>query len=185
MTDQRNVPLSDDEFVELDDFLLQVEHEERLPVDMAHGYLAALCVGHVDVPEEEWLQTIWGEQDFADEAQQQHISNLLLRLNDEIVDSLESGEPFEPLMVELEEDGESYEAVEGWCYGFMLGVSRDEGQWDELPEDERNLLMPIARLALYYAEEDEDLDDDEYIALAELLPGAVAGLYAYWDEQVR
>ena len=184
MTEQRNVPLSEDEFVELDDFLLQGEQDERLPVDMAHGYLTALSVGHVEVPEEEWMAAVWGEPEFADASQQQHMTNLLLRLNDEIVSSLQSGEPFEPLMVELEENDENYEAVEGWCYGFMLGISRDEGQWEDLPEDERNLLMPIARLALFYAEENEDLDDDEYIGLAELLPGAVAGLYAYWDEQV-
>lgn len=183
MTDQRNVPLSDDEFVELDDFLLQGEQDGRLPVDMAHGYLTALCVGHVEVPAEEWMGTIWGEPEFAGKAEQQHMTNLLLRLNDEIVASLESGEPFEPLMVELEEEGETYEAVDGWCYGFMLGVSRDEAQWEDLPENERNLLMPIARLALFYSEEDEDLDDEEYIALAELLPGAVAGLYAYLDGQ--
>jgi uncharacterized protein len=184
MTDQRNVPLSDDEFVELDDFLLQGEQEERLPVDMAHGYITALRVGHIDVTDDEWMGAVWGEPEFADDAEQQRMTNLLLRLHDEIVNSLESGEPFEPLLVEIEENGESYEACEGWCYGFMLGISRDEAQWESLPEHERNLLMPIARLALFYAEEEEDLDDDEYIGLAELLPGAVAGLYAYWDEQL-
>lgn len=184
MTDQRHVPLSEEEFIELDNFLLLGEEDnERLPVDILHGYLTALQVGHTGTSQAEWMAEVWGEPQFANAAEQHHMTSLLLRLHDEIVDTLDSAEPFEPLLVELEEDGEVYEACEGWCYGFMLGVSQDEARWDSLPEHERDLLMPIARLALFYAEEEEELDDDEYVTLTELLPGAVASLYAYWGKR--
>jgi hypothetical protein len=43
------------------------------------------------------------------------------------------------------------------------------------------LLGPIARLALLHVEDEPEIDEEEYELLVELLPGAVAGLNAYWE----
>lgn len=177
-----DAPLTDEDYADLDDFLCAGEEgEERLPVDEAHGFMTALIAGHAPVTPEALLESIWGRPVFADAAEQERLTGLLLRLYREIAATLKAGQSFEPLVVEIEEDGVSVAAHEGWCFGFMLAVSGDEERWNRLPEHEASLLGPIARLALLHVEEEAEIDEEEYEMLVELLPGAVAGLYAYWE----
>jgi yecA family protein len=177
-----DVPLSEDEYTELDDFLCAGdEEEERLPVDEAHGFMTAMIAGHAPVEPEELLESVWGQPVFADEAERERMTSLLLRLFHEISTTLKAGRSFEPLVVEIEEDGATQVAHEGWCFGFMLAVSGDEERWSQLPKHEQSLLGPIARLALLHVEDEPEIDEEEYELLVELLPGAVAGLNAYWE----
>jgi uncharacterized protein len=177
-----DAPLSEDEYVELDAFLFSGgDDDERLSVDEAHGFITALIVGHVPLTPEVWLESVWGKPAFADEAERQRMTGLLLRMYREISTTLRAGQSFEPLFVEVEEDGEVVVAHEGWCFGFMLAVSGDEERWDRLPKYEQSLLGPIARIALLHVEEEPEIDEEEYEMLVELLPGAVAGLHAYWE----
>ena len=165
--------LSDTELAELDDFLLS-EENERLAIDEAHGYLTALIVCGSDCDEADILHAILGQA-----KPPAQISSLLLRMYQEISAQLESGEPFEPMVIEEEENGETFEVYEGWCFGFMLAVSDNEALWSQMPKDQQSLLEPIATLALL-REEELDMDDEEYSGWVGLLPGAVNGLYAYW-----
>lgn len=184
MSTELDASLADEELMELDAFLISGDDsEERLSLDEAHGFLTGLIVGHQSVPEPEWMTAIWGQPRFADEAEKERLVGWLRRLYQEISESLERRERFEPLFVELEDDGEVIEAYEGWCFGFMLAVSRDEERWETLPKDEQDLLAPIAKLALLHEEEDVEMDDEEYEMLVDLLPGSVIGLYSYWEEQ--
>lgn len=172
--------LTDEDLMELDDLLLSAEEgeEDRLSVDEAHGYITALAVsGSERLETGDWLEDILGESQ--DDARPR-MEELLIRLKDELLEMLSSTEIFEPLIAEEEEDGEVFVAYEGWCYGFMLAVSNDEDAWSELPKDEQDLLMPIAKLALLDAEEEDEIDEEEYEMLAELIPGSVKGLAAYW-----
>ncbi len=164
--------LSDSELAELDEFLLQ--DDECLAIDEAHGYLTALIVSRADADEAAILEAVLG----AGEAPE-WIAQLLLRIYQEIATELESTEPFEPLVIEEEEDGDSFEIYEGWCFGFMLAVSDYEELWRELAKEQRSLLEPIATLALL-REEELDMDDEEYAGWVGLLPGSVDGLYAHW-----
>lgn len=164
--------LSDSELAELDEFLLQ--DDECLAIDEAHGYLTALIVSRADVDKTTILEIVLG----AGEAPER-IVQLLLRIHQEIATELKSAEPFEPLVIEEEEDGDSFESYEGWCFGFMLAVSDYEELWRGLPKEQRSLLEPIATLALL-REEELDMDDDEYAGWVGLLPGSVDGLYAHW-----
>jgi uncharacterized protein len=177
-----DVPLSEDEYAELDDFLCAGnEGEERLPVDEAHGFITALIVGHTPVAPEAWLESVWGQPVFSDEAERERLTDLLLRMYREISATLRAGRSFEPLAVEIEEDGATLVAHEGWCFGFMMAVSGDEERWSQLPKHEQALLGPIARLALLHVEDEPEIDEEEYEMLVELLPGAVAGLHTYWE----
>ncbi|MGB7931452.1 MAG: YecA family protein [Gammaproteobacteria bacterium] len=177
-----DAPLSEDEYTELDDFLCAGdEEEERLPVDEAHGFMTAMIVGHAPVEPEALLESVWGQPAFADEAERERMTDLLLRLFRDISMTLKAGRSFEPLVVEIEEDGATQVAHEGWCFGFMLAVSGDEERWSQLPKHEQSLLGPIARLALLHVEDEPEIDEEEYDLLVELLPGAVAGLNAYWE----
>ncbi len=178
-----NTPFSDAELEELDSFLLsEACDDETLSVDEAHGFLTALVAAPLEVAPEEWARAIWGEPRFADTAQERRMNDLLQRLHNDIATTLQQGLPFEPLVVEVEEQGEVFEAYEGWCFGFMLGVSHNQDLWALLPKDEQALVAPMAQLALLESEEEEEpeMDEEEYSSWIELLPGAVVGLYSFW-----
>ncbi len=163
--------LSADELIELDDFLLS-ETEERLMIDEAHGYMTALIVSHADEDEAAILVSIFGKTE-----PPENIVQLLQRMFQDISTELASSKPFEPMVIEEEEEGATFEVYEGWCYGFMLAVADHEAAWAGLSKDGRSLLEPIATLALL-REEDLDIDDEEYSGWVSLLPGSVSGLYA-------
>lgn len=174
-------PLSDEEWLALDAFLLAGdEAAPRLPLEEAHGYLTALIVSRAPVPVEAWQTAIWGESPVADAAQQQRMAELLLRMWNEIAVTLEQGQDFEPLVIVEEQDGEQFETVDGWCFGFMQAVADYPERWEALQGPARELVQPIAALALQDDEEAEALDEEEYELCAELLPGSVQGLYAHW-----
>lgn len=181
MNDMKPSSLSEDELVELDSFLLSDAcDEEALSIDEAHGYLTALQLPPANLDETEWLKGIWGEPQFADEKEQQRMHALLRQLSDDIAAELVRRRDFEPLVIEMEDDGETVESYEGWCYGFMLGVEQQQALWQELPKTEQGLLAPIAQLALLGADDEEEMSEDEYMQWVELIPGAVMGLYAFW-----
>ncbi|MDH5302280.1 MAG: YecA family protein [Gammaproteobacteria bacterium] len=179
---QANQPLTDQELVELDDFLLSTDEQSgALSVDEAHGYISALVVSDAQIEHQEWLSAVLAEADFANDAERDRIEDLLLRMYDEIATGLEAGRRFEPLVIEEEENGEILEIPEGWCYGFMLGVAEEQDRWEDLPREQQELLAPIAKLALTYSEdEDTDLDEEDYESLVDLIPGSVNSLYDYW-----
>ena len=185
MSSDLNAPLTDDELQTLDNFLLAEETGERLSIDAAHGFLTAVIVAHQPMQQQEWLNAILGESAFTDEEEAQHITALLQRMFADISATLEAGRLFEPLIIEEEEEGVILETYEGWCFGFMLAVTNTQALWDELPENEQDLLAPIAKLAMLYIgeESEEEMDEDEYDTWVDLLPGAVASLYAYWNER--
>lgn len=172
--------ITTEELGELDAFLLSDACDEALAVDEAHGFLTALIAGPATVEPEEWMGAIWGQPRFTDEAQQTRMVELLQRMYDDVVATLEAGLDFEPLAIEIEEEGEILEAYEGWCFGFMLGVSHDEDAWSKLSKEEQPLLAPISQLALLHGDEEAEMDDEEYTSWVELLPGAVLGLYSYF-----
>jgi uncharacterized protein len=174
-------PLNDDELAKLDEFLLSDAcDDETLTVDEVHGLLTALLAGPVALSEAEWLELAWGKPRFADADEQQQMLGLMQHLYQDIDTSLKAGRDFEPLAVEVEENGVEVVAFEGWCFGFMLGVESAQSEWDKLPKNEENLLAPMAQLALLNSDEEPQMDDEEYEQWVELLPGAVMGLYSYW-----
>jgi len=172
MTTLADTTLSDTELAELDEFLL--EDDDRLSIDEAHGYLTALIVSRADTDDASILEAVFGNIEAP-----ANIRHLLLRMYQDIATELEGAEPFEPMVIEEEESGETFEVYEGWCFGFMLAVSDNEELWQGLPKDSQSLLEPIATLALL-REEELDMDDEEYTGWVELLPGSVNGLYDYW-----
>ena len=178
MIESTSYLLSEDELTELDGFLFQEdEHTDRLALDEAHGFTTAVLIGAPDMAEADWMALVWGESpEFEDEAQQQRLTELMSKMRKEIQQNLNSSEPFEPLSVEEELEGESFENFEGWCFGFMLGLSHLEQAW-KMGDKEEELVAPIATLAMLYNEEEEDIDDEDYEHCIELLPGAVTELY--------
>jgi len=181
MSTDFDTPLTSDELAELDNFLLSDAcDEDTLSIDEAHGFISALIVTPHMPAEKAWLSSVWGQPNFVDLMQQQHMTSLLERLYNEIAMMLEAGRDFEPLVIETEESGETLEAYEGWCFGFMLGVEQQQVLWDALPQNEQNLVVPMAQLAMLYSDDQNDMGDEEYDSWVELVPGAVMGLYSHW-----
>lgn len=175
------VQLNEDELAELDAFLLsELCDDDTLSVDEVHGYLTALIVADDKSKPAQWLETAWGEPNFSDDAMRERMTALMLRLHDDLAAGLAAGQTFEPLVVEVEDEGEDVIAYEGWCFGFMLGVEQQQQRWEALAKDEQGLLTPIAQLALLNSEEPPDMDEEEYDSWVELIPGAVTALYRRW-----
>jgi uncharacterized protein len=181
MSSPIGIPLSEEALAQLDAFLLSDACEDdALSIDQAHGFITALVVSPEEMPAN-WQEEVWGKPAFADADEEAHMGALLQAMHEDICDSLENRRPFEPLVIEEEEEGELFEVYEGWCYGFMLAVAEHPESWEGLPKDQQTLLTPMAQLALLANEEPEiDMDEDEYLSWVELLPGAVAGLYNFW-----
>ena len=176
--------LSDDELAELDTLLLS-DNDDRLPIDEAHGFLTAQLIARSPSCDTEIITEICGDAAFENSSDLERVTQLLLQMRDEIAASLQTNEPFEPLVIEEEEDGEIFEDYEGWCFGFMLGVTHQSAQWDNISKTQEELLAPIAQLALLHTqdedkEDEESMDEEEYALCIELLPGAVNSLYASW-----
>lgn len=182
MTMLSSVPLSSEELEELDLFLLgEGEAEGGLLIDEVHGYFTAMVVAHSDQDDSSLLNVVWDERVFSDESEQQRLTELMLRMRDDISALLKAGCPIEPLVIEEEDDGFVSEAYEGWCFGFMFGLASEQTRWDTLPKHEKELVGPIATLALLHDDDDIDMDDNEYEGWVEMLPGSVSGLYAYFN----
>lgn len=181
MTTTAHPPLSDDELQVLDAFLMGgAEPGERLLLEEAHGYLTALIASKTTLPEGELLTTVWGAPHFADADEERYLAGLMQRLRQDIETGLATGQRFEPLVIEEEEDGEIFESYEGWCVGFMLAAADHPERWQHLSSQAEELLQPIAALALVGDEEAPELDEEEFALCVELLPGSVAGLYDYF-----
>lgn len=174
-------PLNDQELAELDDFLLS-DHcdDDTLGIDELHGFLSALLVLPETPAEAEWLPVVWGEPRFTDAAHQARMHSSLQRMVAEIRDSLHARQDFEPLVVEVEEEGEPVEVWEGWCQGFVLAMEMYPEHWEQLPKHEQALVLPMAQLALLEVDDELEMEEQEYQDWVELIPGAVMGLYAYW-----
>ena len=179
--------LSEDEFAELDNFLLAQEEGEGISVDEVHGFVTAFIVGPESSGQDNWLSQAWGEPVFADGSEKDYMTGIMQRMYAEIETVLQQGLRFEPLIIEEEdESGELLEAYEGWSLGFMRHLAEQHERWDDLPKKEQELLAPIAKLALLGTDEGEaGMEEDEYEMCTELLPGTVAGLFAYWHPEAQ
>ncbi len=177
---EQAVSLSDDELTELDVFLNSAAcDEDTLGIDEAHGYLTALLLSSEgDQPASGWQEAIWGQPRFADDAERVRLTGLLEKLPGDILVALTQRTPFEPLVVESEEEGVVYESYEGWCFGFMLGLEQQWDVWQNQPDEVQELIIPIAQLALLWDEDAEEMGEEEYDQWVELIPGAVAELFA-------
>lgn len=153
------------QFLDADDL-----HDEALDYLAGHGYLTALCISPVEVPEQEWIAELFAEEpNYQDAAQKTDIETALLSLKSHIARDLASDEEFEPPCdLSLGEEPDLSD-LRSWCVGFLEGVFlREEAWFDQDEETVSELLLPImVGSGLFedqpeFAEisEDEDMVDD-------------------------
>jgi len=185
--------LSEDEFHELDQFLLyDVDTEEVMTLDMVDGFLHALAVGPTTMHPKQWLPKIWGTKEMMppmDSIEQlNHILGLVMRHFNSVIAGLEDDpRVISPRWSTMTYDGDEqeYDDAEVWAYGFVEGMRLCWNDWQPLlstPQGQA-LFRPIALLG----EDDFSVDQDELTKtpdmrseLALRIPQAVLDMHAHW-----
>jgi uncharacterized protein len=186
-------PLSDEELGALDQFLLDLDEEEGMTLDMLDGYLHAIAIGPETVPPSQWLPQVWGQKagammppaDDLDEVNR--ILGWVMRHYNSIVSDFEQRPP-EPAPVwgttRYGSEGE-FEDAEMWAYGFTEGVKLNKAAWQPLFNDAQGQqwYRPIGLLGAEVFSPDQDALT-KTPALREVLAGQIetnlAQIHAFW-----
>jgi uncharacterized protein len=143
-----NIPLSDEELEELDQFLMSdATREESMDIAMLDGFLTALAIGPNTLPPSRWMPVIWGgEMVWESETQAKRMMSLVFRHANDILFTLRGyPDDFEPLLYEREHEGKNIPIIDEWCIGFVRGMALDEEAWRPLLDSEEGeeMLFPI------------------------------------------
>jgi uncharacterized protein len=187
------LPLSSDELDELHRFLLGLDAEEGMTLDMLDGYLHALAIGPQTVMPSRWLPKVWGQEagammppaDSLDEAN--HCLGLVMRHFNSIVSGFEQSPPIvEPgWSATRYDDGAEFEDAEMWAHGFAQGVELSRPAWQALLDDAEGRLLyrPIGLLGAddFSADQDElTRTPEQRAALAAEIEESLAHIHAFW-----
>lgn len=154
--------------------------ENTLDYAGTHGFLTALAICPVEIPEAEWLPIIFeGEPDFKNNKEQTEIFELLEKFKQVIEQTLACGDR---LSIPLE--AEQFEAsLNNWCSGFMEALFLREKEWfHEQEEVIAELTLPIMTLSGLFEEELGVLTDDDkqLSSLLQELPETLIDLYLFF-----
>jgi uncharacterized protein len=185
--------LSDEELDELERFLLDLDAEEGMTLDMLDGFLHALAIGPETVMPGRWLPRVWGQEDGAmmppaDNLDQvNHLLGLVMRHFNGIVSGLELSPPLVAPFWRTVRCGDSgeFEDAEMWANGFTEGVKLSRAAWQPLLDrpDGQRWYRPIGLLGA----DDFSADQDELTrtpaqreALAESIEDSLQQIHAFW-----
>ena len=188
MTAQTVALITEDELDVLEEFLFSpAVSDEALDLIGAHGLLCAINISPAEVPEPEWLESLFdGEPQWQSEEQKTQILGLLRKLKHTISHDLYSDQeillPCE-LTLETEEEEDLSETTL-WAQSFMEGVFLREEQWfgdDE--ETVAGLLLPIMVASeLFEDAEIMDIRKDRALSeeMCEQIPEVLIDLYLHF-----
>jgi len=186
-------PLNDDELDELDKFMLSEDMPENaMDISMLDGFFAALVLHPQLIMPSEYLRWIWDAEKGEDEPAfpsmdgANRILGLIMRHYNSVLEAIGNDE-FEPLFYTLaQEDGSEFFDAEGWCEGFLLGVSVFNEPWDAVFKDHPELVTPMVLLGtekgwdlLEQSKDNKRATQGAYESIAD----AVSMLYEYFREQ--
>ena len=193
-----DLPLSDAEIEQLDQFLLYAGIEDSMTLDMLDGYLHALAVGPSQPAPRHWMPRVWGEDctdmqpPIADAAQARRMVGLITRLYNTIVAGLEQpdGAVIAPLWSSFEDEGVERDDAQIWACGFLTGVDLCFENWQPLLDtaEGQAWMRPLRLLG------EEELEPREQALRATAaarekltleIPEAVLSMHAYWDASRR
>jgi uncharacterized protein len=141
----KSQPLTD---AELDDLSAFLKRDERsMNLEQLDGFLTALICGPELVPPSKYLAMICGNRAvFEDASFAQEFLSLIMRHWNAIVDTLNSGKLYLPLLLE-DEHGIAH--GNDWANGFMRGMEFGKSDWALLLNDEEygGSLLAIFALA--------------------------------------
>jgi len=186
-------PLTEDDLDELDAFLMSDEMpEEGMDISTLDGFLAAIVLNPNMIMPSQWLPWVWDmdnaeeSPEFASIEEASRISGYIMRHYNMALLSIDGGW-FEPLLFSLAQpDGSEFYDAEGWCAGFMLGVSMFPDIWQPVLENYPEMIGPMVLLGTEDGWDILESGGDNKRATQEAyesIPAAVAGLHAYFKPQ--
>lgn len=182
-------PLTDQEFDELDEFLMgETLPEETMDIAMLDGFLTALAIGPNLIEPRRWLAEVWGGGQVAWRAPEQEarITTMILRHWNFLLAQFQAEpEAYEPLLYAAEEDGREVSIIDEWCIGFVRGMHLDGEAWQPIMDDEEaeDYLWPIM---LYGTDAGwEEMQQNPALTarhadFADALPDCVLAIHDYW-----
>jgi uncharacterized protein len=187
------LPLSDEELADLDAFLLDLDAEESMTLDMLDGFLHALAIGPETVMPRRWVPKVWGQAEGAMTPpvhslnEVNHWLGLLMRHFNSIVSGFEQHPPVvAPCWptVQYGDRGE-FEDAEMWAHGFTEGVKLSQKAWQPLLDhpDGQRWYRPIGLLGAddFSADQDElTRTPEQRAALAASIEEGLTHMHAFW-----
>ncbi len=162
-----------------------------MPLVMIDGFLTAAVIGPDAIPLEKILPVIWGDRPnahepaWADDAQRDHVLELLARMQATIAARRDANAPQEPL---LPTGPDWIDAARAWGEGFALGLEIDDESWNPLFQDIRGAEDGLAVLALCEGETEyfgRLATESELQQIVERLPRILQNIAAYWRDPER
>lgn len=189
-------PLSEEEFDELDTFLLSDRcPEDAMTMDSLHGFLTALVIGPEQVGMAEWLPHVWGSEGgglpkFRSKQEEERIAELILRFWREIAMTFEvAPKDYEPLFCEHEWEGKRLIDAEGWAMGFWAGINLRPSAWEPIwSSGQAALMQPFYLLGADELDDDEGRLVDDAVKqhrLAIELEANIQGVRRFWNEHAQ
>jgi uncharacterized protein len=189
----KSQPLTDAELERLTTVLKRFDDKRAMNLEQLDGFLSALICCPDLVPPSEYLPEIWGgdivlEDEFSAQPILNDFLSLIMRHWNAIVDTLQSGDVYMPLLLE-DENGITH--ANDWANGFLRGMELRKAHWADLIDDEENggSLIPIFTLA-HEHDPDPTMRPYKEPVSAELretlIVGAAAGMnriYHYFEAQ--
>ena len=185
-------PLSDKELGELEQFLLDMDAEESMTLDILDGFLHAIAIGPETVMPSQWLPKVWGQADggllppVQDMEEANHLLGLVMRHFNGIVLGLEQHPPaVSPMWTTSRYDTGEFEDAEMWAYGFTEAVQLNPAAWQPLfkhPEGQQ-WYRPIHLLGADDASpEEEELTrtPEQREALTAQIEASLLQIHAFW-----
>ena len=189
-------PLTDSEFDMLDRFLLDRIDEDEiegknpeeidegvLGISELDGFFTAIVSSPVVIQPSQWLPSLWGEFEPAWENEKhfEQILGLLLRYMNNIAGFLvETTDAFEPIFMQREVKGETYDIVDEWCEGYLRGIQLAEEEWHVSSSEIAALLAPILAFTTATDWLGHETDAEEARALKSSISPNVRKIHAYW-----
>jgi uncharacterized protein len=186
------IPLSDEEYERLNQFLLDRVDEEADTMDKDEGVLdvseldglfTAIVSGPATTLPSQWLPAVWGDFEpvWDDEREFQAIFSLMMRHMNVIASILmETPDAFEPMFLERTVEGQSYTIVDEWCEGYWRGMQLTRDHWDRGGEEVTALLAPILAFTSETSWLGHDHARDEVVTIQQAITPSVRAIHAYW-----
>lgn len=168
---------------------------DAMRLDEIQGYLCAALAGPVQIPLEDRLQEILGEESAQDSDAAREAKELLVRFAAALEASLDSDDNFPLLLYPKDESEDAPSDFELWCLAYLHGVDSAVEDWFDSLSDEEEIdfldenLFPLMVLtgeaeAAARQHGEEWPEGEELAALLreneDALPYAVSAMHAFW-----
>ncbi len=177
-------PFTDDEFEELDAWLLRRSTGITDIVEL-EGFLTAIVIGPNTLSPNLWLPRVWGGKapKFKDLAEMNHFIALVMGLHNDLVLIFDQApEQFRPTFYESKVEGRRIQIVDEWCVGFLKGMRLDSAGWKSLKRARPDLLKPIELFGSKAGWRELEAGGNEKMhrRWSPKIAPAVRAIHAYW-----